>query len=189
MYVKKKLKIRNSFAKYICFFQSGQFYVIKNSPTDYATINQRPASSKQESPTKSILPTKTKVRHLKNPKKKIFLIKNKYCLQRDERRRANHNEIERRRRDKINSWITELNSRIPETFVDSNRMLGAGADNLSKGGILAKACEYISHLEDLTKNNVDNSHLRAQNESLKKENEKLKQMLQQNGINTDNVET
>jgi cell division protein FtsB len=68
-------------------------------------------------------------------------------------------------------------------------MLGAGADNLSKGGILAKACEYISHLEDLTKNNVDNSHLRAQNESLKKENEKLKQMLQQNGINTDNVET
>jgi upstream stimulatory factor len=139
--------------------------VIKNSPTDFATtLNQRPVSSKQETTAKSIPPTKTK---------------------RDERRRANHNEIERRRRDKINNWITQLNSRIPETFIDSNRMLGSGAtDNLSKGGILAKACEYITYLEDLAKGQTD-AKLVVENEALKKENAKLKQLLSEHGIKED----
>lgn len=35
-------------------------------------------------------------------------------LQRDDRRRATHNEVERRRRDKINNWIAKLGKIIPE---------------------------------------------------------------------------
>ena len=33
---------------------------------------------------------------------------------RDDRRRATHNEVERRRRDKINNWITKLAKIIPD---------------------------------------------------------------------------
>ncbi|KAI2590335.1 USF2 isoform 10, partial [Pan troglodytes] len=33
---------------------------------------------------------------------------------RDERRRAQHNEVERRRRDKINNWIVQLSKIIPD---------------------------------------------------------------------------
>lgn len=35
-------------------------------------------------------------------------------FQRDDRRRATHNEVERRRRDKINNWIAKLGKIIPE---------------------------------------------------------------------------
>ncbi|MGH0163199.1 UNVERIFIED_CONTAM: hypothetical protein FKN15_044750 [Acipenser sinensis] len=59
---------------------------------------------------------------------------------RDERRRAQHNEVERRRRDKINNWIVTLSKIIPDCNTDSSK---TGA---SKGGILSKACDYIREL-------------------------------------------
>ncbi|XP_064156365.1 upstream stimulatory factor 2 isoform X1 [Anguilla rostrata] len=59
---------------------------------------------------------------------------------RDERRRAQHNEVERRRRDKINNWIVTLSKIIPDCNMDSSK---TGA---SKGGILSKACDYIREL-------------------------------------------
>ncbi|XP_041844081.1 upstream stimulatory factor 2 isoform X3 [Melanotaenia boesemani] len=59
---------------------------------------------------------------------------------RDERRRAQHNEVERRRRDKINNWIVTLSKIIPDCNMDSTK---TGA---SKGGILSKACDYIREL-------------------------------------------
>jgi upstream stimulatory factor len=37
---------------------------------------------------------------------------------RDERRRATHNEVERRRRDKINNWIMKLGKIIPDCGPD-----------------------------------------------------------------------
>ncbi|CAM4696451.1 unnamed protein product [Leuciscus chuanchicus] len=37
---------------------------------------------------------------------------------RDERRRAQHNEVERRRRDKINNWIVTLSKIIPDCGID-----------------------------------------------------------------------
>lgn len=64
---------------------------------------------------------------------------------RDERRRAQHNEVERRRRDKINNWIVTLSKIIPDCNIDSTK---TGA---SKGGILSKACDYI---RDLRQSNV-----------------------------------
>ncbi|KAG7278791.1 hypothetical protein CRUP_019097 [Coryphaenoides rupestris] len=87
---------------------------------------------------------------------------------RDERRRAQHNEVERRRRDKINNWI-------------------------SKGGILSKACDYIRELrqnnqrlqegcKEVERVQVDNELLRQQIEELKNDNALLRAQLQQHGI-------
>lgn len=36
------------------------------------------------------------------------------CLKRDAKRRLTHNEVERRRRDKINQWIMYMSKIIPD---------------------------------------------------------------------------
>ncbi|KAG6440916.1 upstream stimulatory factor 2 [Manduca sexta] len=73
---------------------------------------------------------------------------------RDDKRRATHNEVERRRRDKINSWITKLAAMVPNSGLP---------DSASKGGILAKACDHIADLTSRQK----------RLEKLEEENEKL----------------
>ena len=40
---------------------------------------------------------------------------------RDEKRRATHNEVERRRRDKINSWILKLSKLVPDCNSDQTK--------------------------------------------------------------------
>lgn len=72
---------------------------------------------------------------------------------RDDRRRATHNEVERRRRDKINHWIMKLGAIIPADLTateigDSGRLSVAAIEGQSKGGILSKACEYVQMLQD-----------------------------------------
>lgn len=42
-------------------------------------------------------------------------------MQRDDRRRATHNEVERRRRDKINNWIMKLSKIVPECQSDNSK--------------------------------------------------------------------
>ncbi|XP_058455333.1 upstream stimulatory factor 2-like isoform X2 [Malaya genurostris] len=107
---------------------------------------------------------------------------------RDDRRRANHNEIERRRRDKINNWIHELNKIIPAEHMNSpsqdpqaNKQNGGTGDNLSKGGILAKACEYITRLKDtsdkLTECLAEKDQILLENLQLK---ESINQLLAEN---------
>ena len=52
----------------------------------------------------------------------MFLCVHIYLLcaeQRDDRRRATHNEVERRRRDKINNWIVKLSKIIPDCTTES----------------------------------------------------------------------
>uniref|UniRef100_A0A8D3D5R3 BHLH domain-containing protein n=1 Tax=Scophthalmus maximus TaxID=52904 RepID=A0A8D3D5R3_SCOMX len=106
---------------------------------------------------------------------------------RDERRRAQHNEVERRRRDKINNWIVTLSKIIPDCNIDSTK---TGA---SKGGILSKACDYIrdlrqsnqrlqESLKEVERIQVDNELCRQQIEELKNENALLRAQLQQHGI-------
>ncbi|XP_068179572.1 upstream stimulatory factor 2 isoform X2 [Antennarius striatus] len=106
---------------------------------------------------------------------------------RDERRRAQHNEVERRRRDKINNWIVTLSKIIPDCNMDSTK---TGA---SKGGILSKACDYIrdlrqsnqrlqERLKEVERIQVDNDLCRQQIEELKNENALLRAQLQQHGI-------
>ncbi|KAM8869435.1 upstream stimulatory factor 2 [Spinachia spinachia] len=108
---------------------------------------------------------------------------------RDERRRAQHNEVERRRRDKINNWIVTLSKIIPDCNIDSTK---TGA---SKGGILSKACDYIRDLrqsnqrlqegvKEVERIQVDNELCRQQIEELKNENALLRAQLQQHGIET-----
>lgn len=100
--------------------------------------------------------------------------------------------MERRRRDKINNWITKLSKIIPES--SSAEIKGNGHyDGQSKGGILAKACEYII---DLRENNQkldgyvkENKQLKQtvealeqKNSTLEAENRALKEMLKRSGI-------
>lgn len=78
---------------------------------------------------------------------------------RDERRRATHNEVERRRRDKINHWIMKLGSIIPVDGLpggESDRPNIAHHDGQSKGGILSKACEYVTTLHNKVNKLVNN---------------------------------
>lgn len=90
--------------------------------------------------------------------------------ERDERRRATHNEVERRRRDKINSWIMKLGRIIPGIH---------GTEALSKGGILAAACEYIGELKEenasLNRHKIDVS-------LLVEENTRMRDLLIRHGI-------
>ncbi|XDV39568.1 hypothetical protein PO909_008795 [Leuciscus waleckii] len=106
---------------------------------------------------------------------------------RDERRRAQHNEVERRRRDKINNWIVTLSKMIPDCGIDGAKTAA------SKGGILSKACDYISELKQHQQRlqeslrraervQVDNELLRQQIEELKSENGLLRAQLQHHGI-------
>ncbi|XP_063755272.1 upstream stimulatory factor 2 isoform X3 [Eleginops maclovinus] len=109
---------------------------------------------------------------------------------RDERRRAQHNEVERRRRDKINNWIVTLSKIIPDCSIDSR----TGAVSLkSKGGILSKACDYIRELrqsnqrlqesyKEVEQVEMDNELLRQQIEELKNDNALLRAQLQQHGV-------
>ncbi|XP_077525428.1 upstream transcription factor usf isoform X11 [Amblyomma americanum] len=116
---------------------------------------------------------------------------------RDERRRATHNEVERRRRDKINNWIVKLSKIIPDCSSDLNKS-GQSVHLHSKGGILAKACDYIQELRassarlpELLKENerlaLDLELLRQQCDQLRATNQLLKAHLQQNGITVTEV--
>uniref|UniRef100_A0A3B5LTQ6 Upstream stimulatory factor 1 n=1 Tax=Xiphophorus couchianus TaxID=32473 RepID=A0A3B5LTQ6_9TELE len=106
---------------------------------------------------------------------------------RDEKRRAQHNEVERRRRDKINNWIVQLSKTIPECNIDYTKT------GQSKGGILSKACDYIKELrqsnmklgEDssaLERLRVNNQLLRQEVENWESKNQILRNLLRQHGI-------
>jgi len=57
-------------------------------------------------------------------------------------RRANHKEVERRRRETINEGINELAKLIPE-------------DEKNKGRIIARAVQYIQHLKEQEAANLE----------------------------------
>ncbi|XP_028436467.1 upstream stimulatory factor 2 isoform X2 [Perca flavescens] len=144
----------------------GQFYVMMTPPDVIQTGTQRTIAPRTQS-----YPAK-----MDGPR-----------TPRDERRRAQHNEVERRRRDKINNWIVTLSKIIPDCNMDSTK---TGA---SKGGILSKACDYIRELrqsnqrlqeslKEVERIQVDNELCRQQIEELKNENALLRAQLQQHGI-------
>jgi upstream stimulatory factor len=128
---------------------------------------------------------------------------------RDDRRRATHNEVERRRRDKINGWIQQLAHLVPECNAEERRqnelrnLLPGSAIEInrntseesqkSKGGILQKACDYIRELQSTNAKMSERvklsddlmtelDTLRQQCEELRQENEILRELLQQHGI-------
>ncbi|XP_056601831.1 upstream transcription factor 1, like isoform X2 [Triplophysa dalaica] len=106
---------------------------------------------------------------------------------RDDKRRAQHNEVERRRRDKINNWIVQLSKTIPDCNIDATK------NGQSKGGILSKACDYIqelrqssSRLEEeinsLARLRMDNQLLKQEVEEWKSKNQMIRNQLGQHGI-------
>ncbi|XP_068173151.1 upstream stimulatory factor 1 [Antennarius striatus] len=106
---------------------------------------------------------------------------------RDDKRRAQHNEVERRRRDKINNWIVQLSKVIPDCNIDYTKT------GQSKGGILSKACDYIKELRQsnlklgddisvIDQLRIDNQLLRQEVEDLNSKNQILRNLLQQHGI-------
>ncbi|XP_076310513.1 upstream stimulatory factor-like isoform X4 [Tachypleus tridentatus] len=116
---------------------------------------------------------------------------------RDERRRATHNEVERKRRDKINNWIMKLSKVVPDCSSDHTKqgqlLVFSFQIKQSKGGVLAKACEYIQELRnanarlpEILKENerlsMDIELLRRQCEDIKNENQMFQVHLQQQGI-------
>ncbi|XP_061461982.1 upstream stimulatory factor 1 isoform X2 [Rhineura floridana] len=121
---------------------------------------------------------------------------------RDEKRRAQHNEVERRRRDKINNWIVQLSKIIPDCSMENTKsgqhvaeVVTGNCQNSqgSKGGILSKACDYIQELrqsnirlseelQGLDQLQMDNEVLRQQVEDLKNKNLILRAQLRQHGV-------
>ncbi|XP_067113146.1 upstream stimulatory factor 1-like [Osmerus mordax] len=112
---------------------------------------------------------------------------------RDDKRRAQHNEVERRRRDKINNWIVQLSKTIPDCTLDPTK------NGQSKGGILSKACDYIQELrqgnarlgdelEALDRLRMDNQLLRQEVDEWKTKNQMLRSQLRQHGIAGASVE-
>ncbi|XP_078526179.1 upstream stimulatory factor 1 isoform X3 [Lissotriton helveticus] len=119
---------------------------------------------------------------------------------RDEKRRAQHNEVERRRRDKINNWIVQLSKIIPDCSMENTKpgqgplsqSLADSSQNLndvgsaesdsnssqsSKGGILSKACDYIQELRQgnlrLSEELQGLTQLQMDNEVLRQQVEEL----------------
>ncbi|XP_044730219.1 upstream stimulatory factor 1 [Chrysoperla carnea] len=152
---------------------NGHLYVLGNSSEVFTTSSQR-----------NIAPRS--IPHLNS---------NSNTKKRDDRRRATHNEVERRRRDKINNWIIKLSKIIPDMSSDITKGNGT-FEGQSKGGILAKACDYImelrqrnQHLQECLKETEHEreslnvvEQLKTENDLLKKENLMLRQQLQINGI-------
>ena len=82
-------------------------------------------------------------------------------------------QVERRRRDTINSWIMKLGKLIPDLF--SREEPPHRATAMSKGGILARACDYLS---ELRQENADLSRVAMRAEVLEAENERLRMDLE-----------
>lgn len=101
-------------------------------------------------------------------------------------------QVERRRRDTINTWIMKLGKLIPDLF---NPEAGPPKQNLmSKSGILARACDYLTELRtenddlrrernrDLDALEQENQRLQDEVGLLKQENEILRRQLESNGV-------
>ncbi|XP_065563137.1 upstream stimulatory factor 1-like isoform X2 [Artemia franciscana] len=88
---------------------------------------------------------------------------------RENRRKQNHNEIERKRRDKINEWITTLGKLVPG--IEGSE--GKGSTQ-SKGFILSRACD---HIVELRQDNAQLLDALKDHDSLNAELEIMKQEL------------
>ncbi|XP_031841401.1 upstream stimulatory factor 1 isoform X2 [Nomia melanderi] len=168
---------------------NGQFYVIGNANDVFTTAQT----------SRSLVPRTTTLQ-IETPR-----TCNTGLKKRDDRRRATHNEVERRRRDKINNWIAKLGKIIPDCNTTANAngtgSSGEGKANYetqSKGGILAKACEYIGELraanQGLGQCLRDNEKLRQEITALKqlvtqlkRENLQLRSQISSTGTNVDVV--
>jgi len=156
---------------------SGQFYVIGN-PSDVSNNSGSSGAGRVIAPKATLT--------LANSSRRI------------DRRKATHNEVERRRRDTINAWIMQLGKLIPGLDMDDQEKGPPKGGALSKGGILAKACDYVQELNEDNKTLEkrvhelesvadENERLLAAIEELRQDNISLKQQLENHGIVADST--
>jgi len=124
---------------------SGPLYVLSNSnsiPSETARVVPSVAKLQIEG-SQNIVPTVKK---------------------RDARRRATHNEVERRRRDKIANWISKLAKLLADCDqnVEEEGDVKSNLEPQSKGGILARAYEYITDLKEVPEKLVQSLEKSAQ---------------------------
>lgn len=116
-------------------------------------------------------------------------IQNQRLPTKDIARRQQHNEVERRRRDKINTWINKISRVVPDCSDDHTKQ------GQSKGGILAKAYEYILDLqqkcglteqhynkEDVEELLNERNQLKNEVDKLRLENAQLRRAIEENGM-------
>ena len=165
---------------------SGQFYVIGN-----------PSEASAATSSRVIAPKATLT--INNPGLNVSSSDPLTHSRRIDRRRATHNEVERRRRDTINAMIMQLGKLIPGLDMDDQEKGPPKGGALSKGGILAKACDFVTELtednktlekrvSELENMAEENERLLATIEELRQENAMLKQQLDNHGLATSNME-
>merc|ERR1712156_903944 len=116
-------------------------------------------------------------------------IQNQRLPTKDIARRQQHNEVERRGRDKINTWINKISRIVPDCSDDHTKQ------GQSKGGILAKAYEHILELhqkcglseqhynkEDVEELLQERNQLKNELDKLRVENEQLRRAIEENGM-------
>lgn len=167
---------------------SGQFYVIGN-PSEVVNSGSSSANNGR-----IIAPKATLTIGSSSPSIAVSDgCNNSNSSRRIDRRRATHNEVERRRRDTINAWIMQLGKLIPGLDMDDQEKGPPKGGALSKGGILAKACDFVQELSEDNKTlekrvyelegaAEENERLLNSIEELRQENTMLKQQLENHGI-------
>ena len=156
---------------------NGQFYVIGN-PTDVLGTSRTLAPRYSNATTTTVSSAA--------PASSEYAV-GASAVPREERRRATHNEVERRRRDTINTWIEKLGKLIPD--LNDPGSVPSKASH-SKGGILARACDYVQEakrdLDDVAEKAeataLENERLRMEADALRAENAALRQTLHAHGI-------
>lgn len=89
----------------------------------------------------------------------------------DIRRRVSHNEVERRRRDRINTWIAELYKLLPPEQQ-------AKSQYQSKGVVLKRVCEYFQNYDATLKSlREENNIFKQEIYRLTRENQLLRSSL------------
>jgi len=136
--------------------QGGQFYVMM-SPQEVIPVTGGSGGPRIIAPRAQTLSTKVESNR----------------SSRDERRRATHNEVERRRRDKINTWIMKIAAVVPDCQMDQSKQ------GTSKGGVLSKALDHIVKLrqenERMRENMKEQERVLVENQVLRQQVEKLRQ--------------
>ena len=81
--------------------------------------------------------------------------------------------VERRRRDKINTWIMKIAAVVPDCQMDQSKQ------GTSKGGVLSKALDHIVKLrqdnERMRDNMKEQERVLVENQVLRQQVEKLRQ--------------
>ena len=159
---------------------NGQFYVIGNPSDVLGNVGQRTIAPRYANETvdmKSIAVT-VDLFHRTGPFAVDQISSQGNKEDKIGTRRATHNEVERRRRDNINNWIMKLSKLLPDcgNSSDSGGAGSQGKQSQSTGGILAKACEYLADMRNITQRLADSL---KRTEEANQENERLSSQIEQ----------